>query len=256
MLYSPKRKFVFVHIPKTAGTSVMEVFLPVCRWQDKVFHGWKPTRKVIRFLIDQLGFDGVRTAITGVAKHAKACEIRDWMGPECYSSCISFAFVRDPRDLLVSYYFFLKQSKSHFLHREVAGKSFSEFVAWHLGRFPPRQVDYLIDPESGERIVEIVGRFENLAEEVSAITERLGIVEAAGRLGVRNSSRNREGMAARDLFDEESSERVQQYFAEDFRCLGYGIGSVPSGPIDFDRAETRRRFARRMRRSEGSKTRS
>jgi hypothetical protein len=219
MLISESKRFVFVHVPKTAGTSVMEVFLPCCRLRDRAFHGWAPTRKLIRFAIDRCGWNAGRHAVTGFPKHCGAAQIRDGLGAERYARYFAFAFVRDPFDLVESLYHFLRQSTAHPRHRLVAGMDLPEFVAWHIGTAPRRQIDYLKDPADGAWLVEYVGRYETLAEDVAAVAAHLG-VRFSGGLARRNPSRSRN--PGESGYDEASRRLVADWFAADFAAFGYG----------------------------------
>jgi hypothetical protein len=222
MLISESKRFVFIHIPKTAGTSVMEVFLPHCRLRDRAFYGWAPTRKLIRLAIDRCGWKAGRTAVTGFHKHCRACEVRDGLGAERYGRYFAFAFVRDPFDEVASLYHFIRQSAAHPRHRAVSGMSFSDFVARHVASRPRRQVDYLRDPENGAWLVDYVGRFETLAEDVARIAENLG-VPFGGTLGRRNSGRLREREDCG--YDEATRRLVADWYAADFAAFGYGEGA-------------------------------
>lgn len=228
MLISESKRFVFVHIPKTAGTSVMAVFLPHSRLRDRAFHGWAPTRKAIRFAIDRCGWNGGRTAVTGFHKHCRACEIRDGLGAERYGRHFAFAFVRDPFDLVASLYHFIRQSAAHPRHRLVSGMGFGEFVDWHVASKPRRQTDYLRDPEDGAWLVDYVGRFESLDEDVATIAAHLGI-PFSGTLERRNSGRLRQREGAG--YDEASRRLVSDWFADDLAAFGYGEGADPAAAM-------------------------
>lgn len=230
MLISEQKRFVFVHIPKTAGTSVMEVFLPHSRLRDRAFHGWVPTRKLIRFAIDRCGWNAGRTALTGFHKHCRAVEVRDRMGAERYASYFAFSFVRNPFDAIESLYHFIRQSEAHPRHRKVSSMRFGEFVARTVAAKPLRQIDYLSDPDTGKMLVDYVGRFETLPEDVAAIAERIGI-PYRGALSHRNSGRLKQRDAAENGYDESSVRLVAEYFAADLETFGYGREGFSSAPL-------------------------
>jgi hypothetical protein len=75
--YSPFLKYVFIHIPKCAGSSIHRA-LGVLHAQRSLPVG-KPKYH----------------------KHAKAATVREVLGP-AWNECFKFAFIRNPWDLMVS----------------------------------------------------------------------------------------------------------------------------------------------------------
>jgi hypothetical protein len=227
MLISHKKKFVFVHIYKTAGTSVAGTFLPYSRLIDRmVFEFWF-SRKAISQIIKIMGWqDHGQREFCGVEKHAKAIEIREYMGAKQYDEYFSFAFVRNPFDLVVSLYFYVRQAKSHRDHIRVNQMEFDEFVRWHLDEKPPLMLDFISDPESGERIVDYIGHFENLAQDVSHIQEKVGI--EVGQIQHKNASAKRKKKNYQEYYTEETKSLVENYFKADLDAFGYTFEGVKS----------------------------
>ena len=92
MIISHKKKFIFVHIYKTAGSSVrrrLERFDAAYN----LFHWGKSKFTPNPVLIAPLGL-----------KHSDAKTIRKAVGAETYDSYFSFCFVRNPWDWQVSLY--------------------------------------------------------------------------------------------------------------------------------------------------------
>ena len=76
MIISHSKKFVFVHIFKTAGTSVRDVVLPYARLIDKIAFHFVLTRKAIGFYARITGrTDEGQSFITGIHKHATALDL-------------------------------------------------------------------------------------------------------------------------------------------------------------------------------------
>ena len=55
----------------------------------------------------------------------------------------------------------------------VKDMEFKDFLTWYVSKRPPRQVDFITDPKSGESIVDYIGRFETLATDISKIKNKL-----------------------------------------------------------------------------------
>ncbi len=95
MLISPSKNFVFVHIFKTAGTSVSNLFLPYARFIEKLTYKYFITKKLVAIYarVFHLENEG-QGFITGYHKHATAKEIIERMGFENFSEnsrFVSFA---------------------------------------------------------------------------------------------------------------------------------------------------------------------
>ena len=149
---------VFVHIPKTAGTSI--------RRGLGQFPDPNPRR-----------YPRLKT-------HARAFEYRLALGHERWESYLSFAFVRNPWDLMVSSYFWWREKAQTFRRtrrsrRQVlAMADFNEFVRSHFGReyineFKGDMFDWI--SSSGEIIVDHVGRVETLHDDWQVICRQIGI---------------------------------------------------------------------------------
>ena len=117
MLVSHTKQFIFIHIYKTAGTSVMDVIRPYARLVDRLAYTNRFTIKFFKIVSRLLGlpYDGMKS-FTGLRKHAKADEIREKLGEEMYDSYFKFVFVRNPFDFLVSLFFYIKQAKGNRNH--------------------------------------------------------------------------------------------------------------------------------------------
>lgn len=149
MLINDHYKFVFVHIQKTAGTSI-----------SSALRGLSHTRN-------------------GYTTHSF---LREFNYPPNY---FKFGFVRNPWDRLVSWYNMHKNLKMITPFPEYTMRntnSFSDFlkktevVIEHGIRKSIyfNQLEYLSD-ENGNILADFIGKFENVDEDVKTIGEKLGI---------------------------------------------------------------------------------
>jgi hypothetical protein len=191
------RDCLFVHIPKCAGTSVV----------DALFG--RP-----------------------VGNHRTIASLRLAFTAEEYRRMFKFTFVRNPWDRLVSTYHYLRaggqgEKDAAWARRLGVGEmGFRDFVmeglseetidgAYHfrpqaqfvtLGRDRPVEMDF-------------VGRFETIGRDFETVRARLGV---AARLPERNRGRARPD-GYREAYDDETRDRVGRLYARDVALFGYGF---------------------------------
>lgn len=221
MLISHKDKFVFIHIQKTAGMSVMDALLPRARMLDRLVYEFGASRRVVGAINARLGWsDEGNRRFTGYHKHATALEVRTGFGERRFDSYYTFAFVRNPFDWLVSLFYYIRQSKAHRMHDLAANVPFAEFLDLHVARRPATLLDFVTD-DAGQIIVDFVGRFERLPENLATICKVLGLAET--RLPHKNPSVQRRDPDYRSYYDDASRSLVESYFADDLSTFGYSF---------------------------------
>ena len=219
MLISHQKQFVFVHIYKTAGTSVRDLFTPYARLRDRVVYQYRLTSRMVGFLAHRLGWESRGNApFTGVAKHGPASEGCNYLGAARWKSYFTFAFVRNPFDWIVSQYAYIRETKDHPEHAISQNWSFADFVNREIPNHAKRQWHFVSNVR-GEVIVDFIGHFEQLQEDILTVCQRLDI--PPGPLGHRNRTRSRDGRGYAAYYDENTRALVADYFAIDFERFGY-----------------------------------
>ena len=187
-----KHKFIFVHIPKTGGTSIESLFIRNAHIKD----------------------------VTG--KHNMVSDI----GSEFLKKYFTFTFVRNPWDRMVSYYKFRIKRWNMFNH----GESFKEWIrflcsdevqkikAYHFNLAIKNQHEFLVS-ESNEISVDFIGRFENLQEDFNIICDKIGI--ARRELPHKNKTKHKHYT---EYYDDETREIVAEKYAKDIEYLNYEFG--------------------------------
>lgn len=189
---SPVRKgrnkdFVFIHINKTGGTSVISII-------GKSFR-----------------------------KHLTAKDIIKYIGQKKWDKIYKFTVIRNPWDRVVSQYKFRtktnksKMQESPLQFNEWVKKVFEENDPFYFGKRPQMyipQVDWLKDKDNEIKIDKII-RFENLNEEFIEVADYLGIDNNLHHL---NSTRKTN---YHDFYDPETKAIVDKWFWEDIQIFNY-----------------------------------
>ncbi len=205
MLVSYHKKFLFVHIFKTAGTSITDSFARFCyrpgssrpsNWMAFLSTNWKKIHRI------------------PIKKHATALQIRAAMDREIYDSFFKFSFVRNPWDWQVSLYHYILDHPENCGHEETKKMgSFRNFV-FSREKLTFTQTSCLVD-ESGNLLVDFVGKFENLDQDFQSICHKVGISASLPHI---NKSKRTD---YQDYYDAETRDLTSRLYAEDIERFGY-----------------------------------
>ena len=203
-IVSSKYRFIFIHIPKTGGTSIAEPSYGSSRQGA---------------LIPHLGENDVINY-----GHIRAAGLKERMG-EHWDEYFKFCFVRNPWDRLVSLYHYFLQNEEKAgsdlgLHIK-ACRSFREFCMsmdhLKLDAHFDEQVTYIID-YNGQPIIDFVARYESMNKDFSQICNHLGLPDIS-LPRYRRSKHN----DYRLYYDSETKRIVEQHYENDIRLLKYAF---------------------------------
>jgi len=143
------KKFIFVHIPKTGGSSIEAIFHPSIITENDICKDIK----------------GKHNTLSNIIKN-ESLDVLDYF---------KFSFVRNPWAKILSHYLFF--IKGGFDHRN----SFVDFVDYYCGRDHQgwKRNDFL--PQSdflkfdGKINMDFIGRFENLKFDFYSILDKVGL---------------------------------------------------------------------------------
>ena len=168
-------------------------------------------QKYANSIIKRIGFPQFGNTFEG---HITSSELIEKIGREKFDSYFSFAFVRNPWDWEVSHYKYILQKRKHPSHQLVQRmKDFSEYVQWRCQNRYRLQNDFLT--HGNERVVNFVGRFENLREDFQSICSQVGIQAC---LAKRNATRPK---PYQDFYDARSIELVRKTYRRDIELFQY-----------------------------------
>ncbi len=178
-------RIVFIHINKTAGTSV-----------ERALH-LRSERKT-------------------------ALQKREEMGRERFERAFKFAFVRNPWDKVLSHYHYRLRTNRTGLAD--TGLDFRAWVLKAYGERDPRWHDdprmfmaqrLWLDDEAGRCLVDFVGRFERLEQDFSEACRRMGVQARLPHVKVTRHA------PYRDAYDAETRALIARIFAADLEAFDF-----------------------------------
>lgn len=188
------QNFIFIHIPKNAGTSIERA----------------------------LGIP--------ILNHDTCISMKRKIGDKRFNNRFKFAFVRNPYDREVSLYKYkLKENKdtapSSFLKmtfEEWLGEKwrqheeYGKVIDLQLYEHAWPQMQYLKNEEN-EIVVDFIGKFENLNSDFEFVKKKLGVKATLPHLKPSNDN----GKGYRSYYSETSKSIVENIYKEDFEHFDY-----------------------------------
>jgi chondroitin 4-sulfotransferase 11 len=191
IIKSRENDFIFIHINKTAGTSILNSL-------------------------------NIRKK-----QHLEAKEIIAKIGIEKWNNCYKFSIVRNPWDKVVSHYNYRVKTNQCLMNEKKI--SFKNWVSltYGLNKDPfyydnikmfQSQSDWLKD-NLGHINIDRIGKFENLVNDFKIIQQDLGL---RGALEHKNKGVEKD---YRKMYDNNTYEIVKQWFKEDIERFKYSFGN-------------------------------
>ena len=222
MLVSHKHRFAFVHVPKTGGCSISQALQP---YGDRVMRFW------MNRWLDRIGIHVNHYAPPEMKRfrlHTPADTLRRQLPADDFARLFKFAFVRNPWDLLVSYFHYLVSSPRHHRRARATGlASFEGYVDYELRRDKISQSRMLCD-RHGRLLVDHVARFESLHEDFDRICGWLGVPATLPHVN-RTVAHDRRDY--RTYYTPRLAARVAEHFAEDIERFGYTFDGLAASPF-------------------------
>ena len=203
------RPFIFVHIPKCAGTSIERALIPFVVNPGKNHRNLKQDERKCLWLPGKTGLQHSK-----LAKYEKCYNIQE------YFRC---SMVRNPWSRAVSQIDFLR--RLHFGQRLFGSKGIKECLRIyckstariHGHDLGACQLDYLLT-SAGEMGMDFVGRFETLTADFEKMCARIGIAPVPELPHAFNLKRELHYSA---YYDEESADWIRKRFGGDIDYFHY-----------------------------------
>jgi hypothetical protein len=243
MIISYKRRFTFLHCPKTGGTSINLALAPrlgpfdilLGAQRERMDAGISPNLRA-RFdalrtgrptaVLEALGLHSPRRTLISqdrsylkhfgpIVDHPKATQVRAF-DRKAWDRHFKFSFVRNPYERVVSAYFYLTRKSPgerlpfrDFVSRLVGGSD--EFLRWRS--FVDTWPVYTIDDRV---VVDYIGRFENLGADFDVLCDHLKL--PGSHLA---HSKVASKYDFRDVYDADSRKLVADFCGREIEHFGY-----------------------------------
>lgn len=222
MIISKKHNFIFVKSRKTAGSSIQVALSKICSETDFIkgaqvnhissfsnFHYRKIKIHANLFKTDSLKKKRL------VNSHTNLKQL-EFILKDDYDSFFTFAFIRNPWDLVVSRYFWDKYKERH---------SFDDFNLWIEHNYQlkswKRDQLHLYTHIDGKFKLDFVGRYENLERDFQFVCQKLNL----NKLKLSNEKRVRQDKKHyTKYYSEKSKQIVAELFKKDIEYFNYKFG--------------------------------
>lgn len=250
-MISNKYNFIFFHLPKAAGTSILAGLKHnlggsvVSNERNKKFVAFLKQKYKVLW-----------------PNHVQCSILKDYLGEKEYQNQFKFAFVRNPWDRTVSLYHYTKQKESAiykkrnvemplFTKNIMESKSFGDWVRNYNIAGP--QYNFLTS-RSGELLVDYIGKTESVQTDLSYVCGLLNIPNI--KINQLNTTNRKD---YRHYYDTETIEIVAKKLKKDIEFFGYDFdGKQVKEPykeltkflpnfnydITFDKSDNNNRYVR------------
>lgn len=218
-MISEEHRCIFVHIPKTGGTSIGKKLGHFEEFQRDV-QDHRPLREIeplpLRRILARLNS---LEDLYLLARRVRHCSEKRPTRSQ-YQDYFKFSFVRNPWARVHSWYRNVMRSPKHRQRLSVpADCSFRKFLEEHPGQWALRPQMYWLKDWEGEIPFDFIGRFESLQQDFDKVGSELGISDTALPHMVRS-----EGGQYTQHYDEFTKRLVAHWYAEEIERFGYTFG--------------------------------
>ena len=205
-MVSHEHKAIFVHIPKTGGTSIEQIIWPLekARTEADLWMGFKDKYH--------------NKYQTGGLQHLLAVQVRKELGTDVFDRYFKFAIVRNPWTRTLSQYFFIKKRADLMsfigMHENDCLKRYLSLIQEkeHVQWMP--QHKFVFD-DNGEKLVNYIGFFENFEFDVRHVLSVLNV-----SFGCIPHLNKYSGDSVYSI-DKESYEIIANIYQRDIALFGY-----------------------------------
>ncbi len=214
MIISHGRSYIFVHIPKTGGTS-LALALEDRAMKDDIMLGDTPKAAKRRRRLKDVKTSG------RLWKHSGLADIDGLVSPQEIAQMFTFTLVRNPWDRVVSYYHWLReQSFDHpavLLAKAVPFDGFLNDAGTQASLRGWPAARYMQDVTGGEQCNCYI-RLEHFARDAAPLVDHLGFA-----LELPWENRSERAQSYQSYYSDKTQQIIAECCAEDITRFGYAF---------------------------------
>ena len=197
-MISHAHKFIFIHIPKTAGDSI-----------EREFGAWKLKNKE-KCLV------GMHKILNKPIHHFTIDELKkhDLISNNSFDY-FKFCFVRNPYSRIVSAWKYLKKQSWTKVSEDMSLKKF----ILQFQNYCHVRPQYNWTHTNEMKVVDFIGRFENLQQDFDFVCNKIGIPQR--ELPHKNKTKHKHYT---EYYDDETRRIVAEKYSKDIEFFGYKFG--------------------------------
>ncbi len=219
MYISPKKEFLFIHVPKCAGNAIRKLLEENAVVGDLYAHNTYSNKLTFHGLPGFMKHDDYPEKNW---KHVTCLELKEIISDDLWDLCKTrFAVIRNPWARLYSYHSWMKRCYAEgYVHKDVEFNDFVKNCTHNLEPWYIPQYDQICD--SSGVMVNCVARMEFLKDDLKDYLDAQNLVSM-------NSSSS--GYDYKDIYTEESKEMVAELYAKDIEFFGFTFESAATKNI-------------------------
>ena len=220
-MISHEHRCIFIHIPKTGGTSV-EKKLGLFDVERRGVQDHRSIREIEPLSLAYLRSAQRQGRLGLLVKKAKhRVKRRTSVNARQYREYLKFTMVRNPWARVFSWYQNVIRDELHRAEQRVAADcTFDEFLDHHLEQWALNPQLFWLEDSRGKMAMDFVGKLETLQADFDRVAKRLNLEDTSLPRLIKGGGQNYV-----DFYTDRTRNLVAKKYREEIDCFGYRFGA-------------------------------